>query len=183
MQDDVVPLGEGTTEQRSLPPGDAPAPAERAPTATPSTRVTLVAAVLVVLILGLGWLNRSSNATNQFASPINGVTVPTDDDGRPADLPPSQPAVAVAFGPSGGIMRPDPVRARVVDPASGQDVIVPLLPGTTVDTVTGEVVPMTTTTRPRNTTTTGTPTTEAPTTTETPTTTEAPTTTETPTTT
>jgi hypothetical protein len=166
---------------------------------------TLIAASVVVLVIGMAWLNRSSPTRDHLATPtVDGVTLPTDQDGNTVDVPPSQPAVAVSFGGAGEILRPDPVRARIVDD-SGQEVIVPLAPNTTVDTVTGEIVPRSTTTTRRpgttpttrrttttdgttaptdpTTTTASTTTTQATTTTEEPTTTtEEPTTTETTTT-
>ncbi|MDD9369998.1 MAG: hypothetical protein PV358_07790 [Acidimicrobiales bacterium] len=151
---------------------------------------TLIAASVVVLVIGMAWLNRSDPPRDRLATPmVDGVTLPTDRDGNAVDVPPSQPAVAVSFGGGGEILRPDPVRARIVDD-SGREVIVPLAPNTTVDTVTGAIVPKSTTTtrRPgttdttrRTTTSRGTtPTTGSTTTTETPTT--GSTTTETPTT-
>lgn len=149
---------------------------------------TLIAASLIVLLLGVSWLNKGDpTAQNRMAAATaDGVTLPTDRDGHTVDVPPSQPATPVSFGPDGEILRPDPVRARVVDD-SGEDVLVPLAPNTTVDTVTGAIVPKTTTTttsgttgttRPATTTTTtgGTTTTDPPAPTTT-TTTEPPTTT------
>jgi serine/threonine-protein kinase len=47
----------------------------------------------------------------------------------------------MSFGPGGQILRPDPTRARVVDD-TGEDVVVPLAPNTTVDTITGDIIPM-----------------------------------------
>ena len=158
---------------------------------------TLIAASVVVLVIGMAWLNRSDKPSEPLATPtVDGVTLPTDSDGNTVDVPPSQPAVAVSFGGNGEILRPDPVRARVIDD-SGAEILVPLAPNTTVDTVTGAIVPKSpgttagsgtggTTGTTRRTTTTGgstapttppptTTTTEAPTTT----TTEAPTTTDT----
>ena len=160
---------------------------------------TLIAASVVVLVIGMAWLNRSDPPRDRLATPmVDGVTLPTDRDGNAVDVPPSQPAVAVSFGGGGEILRPDPVRARIVDD-SGREVIVPLAPNTTVDTVTGAIVPKSTTTTRRAgttdttrrtttsrgttaptdpTTTTETPTTESTTTTETPTTESTTTTTE-----
>jgi hypothetical protein len=72
-------------------------------------------------------------------------TLVTNEDGEVVgEIPPSQPAVPVSFGPAGLLIRPEPERARVVDPDTGLDVIIPLPPGTTV--VDGRVVPKGTTT-------------------------------------
>lgn len=110
---------------------------------------TLIAASVVVLVVGMAWLNRSDPKGEHLATPtVDGVTLPTDSDGNAVDVPPSQPAVAVSFGGGGEILRPDPVRARVVD-ESGQEILVPLSPNTTVDTVTGAIVPKSTTTTNR----------------------------------
>lgn len=111
---------------------------------------TLIAAAVVVLVIGLGWLSRGGEPEEQVALPVvDGVTQATDADGHAVEVPPSQPAVAVSFAADGQILRPDPVRARVVD-ESGAEIIVPLAPNTTVDTVTGRIVPLSpgTTTRP-----------------------------------
>ncbi len=171
---------------------------------------TLIAAAVVVLILGMVWLGRSEQPDRLAVPMVDGVTLPTDRDGRAVDVPPSQPATAVSFGVNGQILRPDPVRARIVD-ESGVEVLVTLPPNTTVDMVTGEIVPRppgsttrpggtpsttrpggtssttdgsSSTTQPETTTTTApTSTTESTTTTEPTTTTESTTTTETPTTT
>jgi hypothetical protein len=102
---------------------------------------TLIAASVVVLVIGMAWLNRSDKPSEPLATPtVDGVTLPTDSDGNTVDVPPSQPAVAVSFGGNGEILRPDPVRARVIDD-SGAEILVPLAPNTTVDTVTGAIVP------------------------------------------
>jgi hypothetical protein len=111
---------------------------------------TLIAAAVVVLVIGMGWLSRGGEPDEQLAMPVvDGVTQATDADGHAVEVPPSQPAVAVSFAADGQILRPDPVRARVVD-ESGAEIIVPLAPNTTVDTVTGQIVPLPpgTTTRP-----------------------------------
>ncbi|HEX6424894.1 MAG TPA: hypothetical protein VFZ79_15530 [Acidimicrobiales bacterium] len=168
----------------------------------PAVGATLIAAAMIVLVIGFGWLNsRGSAPAERLTAPmVDGVTLPVDDEGDPVDVPPSQPATPVSFGPGGEILRPDPVRARVVD-ESGDEMLVPLSPNTTVDTVTGEIVPTTTattrrpgssstspTTRPATTATTSPPSsptttpTTSPTTSPTTTTTTAPTTTQPPTT-
>lgn len=116
----------------------------------PAVGATLIAAALIVLVIGFGWLNSRGTAPEErlTAPMVDGVTLPVDDEGDPVDIPPSQPATPVSFGPGGEILRPDPVRARVVD-ESGDEMLVPLSPNTTVDTVTGEIVPTTTATTSR----------------------------------
>jgi hypothetical protein len=154
----------------------APAPPAR------GVRAAVAIGVAVVVVLAIGWINRDASLDDLVDPAANRVTVPTDSDGRPADLPPSQPATPVSFAPSGAVVRPDPSRGRVVDPETGEDVVIPLLPGTVVDTTTGQVVvkPPTTTTGSSGTTDTTRPPTTRPPTTEPPTT--APPTTPTPTT-
>ncbi|HET6775408.1 MAG TPA: hypothetical protein VFH36_18990 [Acidimicrobiales bacterium] len=144
-------------------------PTTRGP--TPAVGATLIAAAAVVLILGLVWLARDQSPSDRLVVPTaDGVTLPTNGEGEPIELPPSQPAVAVSFGADGQLIRPEPVRARVID-ESGNEVLVALAPNTTVDTVTGEIVPtIPTTSRPGSTTPTTrpggstTPTTSSPTT-------------------
>ena len=137
----------------------------------PNTAVgaTLIAAAAVVLVLGLVWLARDQPPSDRLVVPTaDGVTLPTNGEGEPIELPPSQPAVAVSFGPDGEPIRPEPVRARVID-ESGNEVLVALAPNTTVDTVTGEIVhTIPTTSRPGSTTPTTEPPTTAPPTTEPP---------------
>jgi len=128
-------------------------------------RAAVAVGVAVVLVGAVGWINHDGTLDGDFANPAaNRVTVPTDSDGRPADLPPSQPATPVSFAPSGAVVRPDPARGRVVDPETGEDVVIPLLPGTVVDTTTGQVVVKPPTTTPGSPGTTGPSTTRAPTT-------------------
>ena len=142
---------------------------------------TLIAASVVLLIMGTAWLGRvGEGGDDDLQAPmVDGVTLPVDDDGDPIEIPPSQPATAVSFTPDGQVLRPDPVRARIID-EEGDEVLVALPPDTTVDTVTGEIVPRpggssttgsdtTQTTRPSTT-----PTTRPTTTTRPPTTTTEP---------
>lgn len=101
---------------------------------------TLIAASIIVLVIGLSWLNRGGDGRERLAVPmVDGVTPPTAPDGEVLDIPPSQPAVPVSFGQDGHIVRTEPDRARIVD-EQGNEVIVALPPGTTVDTVTGRIV-------------------------------------------
>jgi hypothetical protein len=151
--------------------------------------VALAAAVLLAgLVAATAW--PSSDTTGSLANQFGpGTPGPTDGDGRPVDLPPSQPATPVSFAPSGDVVRPEARRARVVDPRSGRDVIVDLPPGSTVDTTSGQVVvrvtgsPTTSIVRPTTTTTHAPTTTTTEDTTTTSTTEEPTTTTEEPTTT
>jgi hypothetical protein len=130
---------------------------------------TLLAAVIFAVAMGFTWVNHGGDGSVELAAPSDR----TGEDGGPTTIPPSQPAVAVSFTRTGAIVRPAPSTARIVDPETGEDVVVPLPPGSTV--VDGEVVPIGTTgtTRPGSTATTrpGTGTTRPTTTTTRPTTT------------
>ncbi|HEY7072877.1 MAG TPA: hypothetical protein VH479_22305 [Acidimicrobiales bacterium] len=195
-----VPPAEGESEGS---PSTAIEPVPLAPAGDERRRRTPavigVALAGALLLAGLAavsaWpgTDTTGSLANQFGP---GNPGPTDGDGRPVDLPPSQPATPVSFAPSGDVVRPEPRRARIIDPRSGEPVIVDLPPGTTVNnngqvvvrvtgTPTSVSLPTTTTTsRPASTTTTtqGTTTTTEDTTT-TSTTEEPTTTTEEPTTT
>jgi len=129
----AVALGDGRSSGVVTPP--------------PAVGATLIAAGVIVLVIGFGWLNsRASDGERPITAPmVDGVSLPIDEDGDPIEIPPSQPATAVSFGPGGEILRPDPTLARVVD-ESGEEVLVPLAPNTTVDTVSGRIVPTTTAT-------------------------------------
>jgi hypothetical protein len=110
---------------------------------------TLLVAVIFAVAMGFTWVNQGGDDSVQLA-------VPSAQAGESASttIPPSQPAVAVSFSRTGAIIRPAPSTARIVDPDTGEDVVVPLPPGSTV--VDGEVVPIGTgTTRPGSTGTTG----------------------------
>jgi hypothetical protein len=130
---------------------------------------TLLAAVIFAVAMGFTWVNHGGDGSVELAAPSDR----TGEDGAPTTIPPSQPAVAVSFTRTGAIVRPAPSTARIVDPETGEDVVVPLPPGSTV--VDGEVVPIgsTGTTRPGSTATTrpGSGTTQPTTTTTRPTTT------------
>jgi hypothetical protein len=145
------PPGDGDATDAST---DAAPPASKAVEPVPLRRplyeprhrrapVVGVALAGAVLLLGLvavtGWpgTEGTDSVANQFGP---GDPGPTGQNGRPVDLPPSQPATPVVFAPSGDVVRPEPRRARIVDPRSGRDVIVDLPPGTTVNTATGQVV-------------------------------------------
>ncbi|HEX5366874.1 MAG TPA: hypothetical protein VFW63_09480 [Acidimicrobiales bacterium] len=107
--------------------------------ASPYVGAAVVAVGVVVLVVGVLLLNRDTG-TGVTVPAADGVTAPTDARGRPVDVPPSQPAVAVGFGADGQVLRPDPARARVVDEGTGFEVLVTLPPGTTVDAVSGAIV-------------------------------------------
>jgi hypothetical protein len=113
---------------------------------------TLLAAVIFAVAMGFTWVNHGGGDSVELAAPSDR----TGEDGTSTTIPPSQPAVAVSFTRTGAIVRPAPSTARIVDPDTGEDVVVPLPPGSTV--VDGEVVPIgsTGTTRPGSTATTGT---------------------------
>jgi hypothetical protein len=143
---------------------------------------TLLAAVIFAVAMGFTWVNHGGDDSVELAAP----SAQTGENGASTTIPPSQPAVAVSFTRTGAIIRPAPSTARIIDPDTGEEVVVPLPPGSTV--VDGEVVPIgsTGTTRPGSTGTTRpgsgptgpTTTTTGPTTTTTgPTTTTEPTTT------
>jgi hypothetical protein len=147
----------------------------------------VVAAGLVVLVVGVVYLNRTDEPPRLAMPTSDGVTPPTDSDGHTVDVPPSQPAGVVHLGTDGSVLRPDPVRARIVDRQTGLEILITLPPNTTIDAVTGEVIPRppgtsgptTVTTGPSTTDTTPPPTTSPPTTdapTTDPPTTEPPTT-------
>lgn len=91
--------------------------------------------------MGVVFLNRSDEPPRLAMPTSDGVTLPTDSDGRTVDLPPSQPAAVVTFGADGSVLRPDPVRARIVDRETGLEILITLPPNTTVDAITGAVIP------------------------------------------
>jgi hypothetical protein len=142
---------------------------------------TLLAAMVFAVAMGFTWVNQGGDDSVELAAP----SAQTREDGASTTIPPSQPAVAVSFSRTGVIIRPAPSTARIIDPETGEEVVVPLPPGSTV--VDGEVVPIGTgttrpggtwTTRPGSGTTGSTTTTSKPTTTTTgPTTTTTETTT------
>jgi hypothetical protein len=136
-----------------------------------SVAETLLAAVIFAVAMGFTWVNHGSDDSVELAAPSDRA----GENGASTTIPPSQPAVAVSFTRTGAIIRPAPSTARIVDPETGEDVVVPLPPGSTV--VDGEVVPIgstgttrqgsTATTRPGSGTTRPTTTTTEPTTTTT----------------
>ena len=146
---------------------------------------TLLAAVIFAVAMGFTWVNHGGDDPVELAAPSAHRRAAV---GAATTIPPSQPAIPVSFTRTGEIIRPAPVTARIIDPETGEEVVVPLPPGSTV--VDGEVVPIgsTGTTHPGSTMTTRpgtgtTSTTGGPSTTDPTTTTTAPTTTTEPTTT
>jgi hypothetical protein len=126
------------------------------PMPQPGVGAALIAASIVILAIGFGWLNNlgDDQVVDSLVGALSPRSVVTNEDGEVVgEIPPSQPAVPVSFGPAGLLIRPEPERARVVDPDTGLDVIIPLPPGTTV--VDGRVVPKGTTTTRGSSSTTG----------------------------
>lgn len=138
----------------------------------------LVAAAIFAVVMAVTWMTHGPDG------PGAGVFVAgsgSDGGGDPSGTAPGERGDVVSYGPDGEIVRQAPDTTRVVDPETGDDVVVTLPSSTT--TVPGaapgtaSTVPVTTAPAQSSTTT---PTTAGPTTTEPPTTT---TTTEPPTTT
>jgi hypothetical protein len=108
--------------------------------------------LLVLLAVGLTRMIDGRAASDLAAPPTyRAASARTS----PARIPPSQPAMTVSFTRTGEIMRRAPVMARIIDTETGEEVLVPLPPGSTV--IAGEVVPIgsTGTTRPSGTATSG----------------------------
>jgi hypothetical protein len=108
--------------------------------------------LLVLLAVGLTRMIDGRAASELVAPPsYRAASARTS----PARIPPSQPAMAVSFTRNGEIIRAAPVMARIIDTETGEEVLVPLPPGSTV--IDGEVVPIgsTGTTRAGGTATTG----------------------------
>lgn len=101
-----------------------------------SVAETLLAAVIFAVAMGFTWVNQGGDDPVELAAP----SAQTGENGASTTIPPSQPAVAVSFSRTGAIIRPAPSTARVIDPETGEEVVVPLPPGSTV--VNGEVVPI-----------------------------------------
>lgn len=153
---------------------------------------TVIAAALVVLVIGLGWLNHGGSAVDEnstpFARDVSQAVQQAQEDGL---IPASQPAEPADIGSSGGDGSGQTSSTTiVVDPETGLEITINVEPGTTGtpgttgggttgttgdddDTTTtsrpgsSTTRPTTTTTRPTTTTTEGTTTTTEPTTTTT----------------
>lgn len=126
LHDDGVSLGEGGSFG--------------APTPSPYVGAGVIAAGLVVLVVGVVYLNRTDEPPRLVMPTSDGVTPPTDSDGRTVDVPPSQPAGVVRLGIDGSVLRPDPVRARIIDRETGAEILIRLPPNTTIDAITGDVI-------------------------------------------
>ena len=95
LHDDGVALGEGGSV-------GSPAP-------SPYVGAGVIAAGLVVLVVGVVLLNRTDEPPRLAMPTSDGVTLPTDSDGRTVDVPPSQPAgVGVASAPTARCCGPTP---------------------------------------------------------------------------
>jgi hypothetical protein len=137
-----------------------------------SVAETVLAAMVFAVAMGFAWLNHDGDDPAELAAPA-AERAAAPGQMAPTTIPPSQPAVAGSFTESGETTRPAPVRARIIDPETGDEVLVALPAGSTV--VNGEVVPIGSTgTTPGGSSTTEPPTTQPPTTE--PPTTEPPTT-------
>jgi hypothetical protein len=121
-----VSTGEGT--------GSAGAP-------SPYFGAAVIAMGLLVLVVGVFYLNKSDEPPRLIVPAADGVTPPTDSDGRTVDIPPSQPAGMISFAADGSVLRPDPVRARVVDRETGVEILIALPRNTVVDAITGAIIP------------------------------------------
>jgi hypothetical protein len=90
---------------------------------------------------GLSWMsNDSGGGEADETAAGTGVPAAVNENREPDEVAPSQPAGVVSFSPSGEIIRQVPVTARIIDPETGEEVLVPLPAGFTVDD--GEVVPI-----------------------------------------
>jgi hypothetical protein len=98
---------------------------------------TLLAAVIFAVAMGVTWLSQGGDEPVELAAPTGRTA---DQERASSAIPPSQPATAVSFTPTGEIVRPTPVAARIIDPETGEEVLIPLPPGSTV--VDGAVVPV-----------------------------------------
>lgn len=154
---------------------------------TPSPRAgagpTVIAAALVVLVIGLGWLNHGGGAINEnttpFARDVSQAIEQAEEDGL---IPASQPALPSDIGSSGGQIRQTSSTTVIIDPETGLEITINVdapsttgssgtTGGTTRTTGGGGSSDTTGTTRP------GSSTTDPPSTHPTTTTTEEPTTT------
>ncbi|HEX8804753.1 MAG TPA: hypothetical protein VF743_11175 [Acidimicrobiales bacterium] len=104
----------------------------------PGMGPTVIAAGLMVLIIGLGVINHTGDPGDPRSSPLArdvardaGLDVPSD-----GEVPASQPAVPVTIGPGGTrpALRTQPT--RIIDPVTGDTITVdlPVIPGVTPTT-------------------------------------------------
>ena len=103
-----------------------------------SVAETLLAALIFAVAMGFTWVNQGGDDPVELAAPS--AQRAASENGGSTTIPPTQPAIAVRFTKSGETTRPAPVRARIIDPETGEEVLVSLPPGSTV--FNGEVVPI-----------------------------------------
>jgi hypothetical protein len=109
----------------------------------------LIAGAFVLLAVGLAWVSGDGSASDLVT--VSSPRTASDGDETSASeadryfyglVPflPSQPAIPVSASASGEVVRPAPATARIIDPETGEEVVISLPPGTTV--IDGEVVPV-----------------------------------------
>jgi hypothetical protein len=111
---------------------------------------TLIAAAVVMLALGMTWIDNSGGGDGIATQPARRAAA-SSGDAAELEIPPSQPADPFAFGPSGETIGAEPRTARVIDPDTGAEVTITLPPGSTVidsrvvalDSVPGTSIPAT----------------------------------------
>jgi hypothetical protein len=101
---------------------------------------TLIAGTFVFLAIGLARMSNDGSVAGDGLDASSSQRTAANGDEHRDGISPSQPAVPVSFTSGGEIIRPAPVRARIIDPETGEEVLVDLPPGSTV--VDGEVVPI-----------------------------------------
>lgn len=101
---------------------------------------TLIAGTLVFLAVGLVRMSNEGSVAGDGLEASSSQRTAVNGDEHRDKISPSQPALPVSFTRAGEIIRPAPVRARIIDPETGEEVLVYLPPGSTV--VDGEVVPI-----------------------------------------
>ena len=105
---------------------------------------TLIAGTFVFLAVGLARMSNDGSVAGDGLEASSSQSTAVNGDDHRDGISPSQPAVPVSFTSAGEIIRPAPMTARIIDPETGQEVLVPLPPGSTV--VDGAVVPVGSTT-------------------------------------
>jgi hypothetical protein len=102
----------------------------------------------LVLVVGLAWVRGDGSSTSEPTALWSQRTASDGDQTSASEadwyiydlvrVSPSQPAIRLPL--SAGIVLPAPATARIIDPHTGEEVVIPLPPGTTV--IDGEVVPV-----------------------------------------